>query len=197
MGFGILVMTSIWSIVFDTPIFLNYGSLSWFWRCKEYQYPFGPCLGIWRMLDVPDWGLASWSWFGYGQWSFLHTCFEFRLCILILKVQEHICQLSPDLGLWRILEDPDWGLASWSWFGYGHQSLIHPCFKFGLDILIFKVQTTSMSFESPFGAFEDALSSWLGFGMLILVWIWSMFFDISIFVSLAILNWSCREHSCP
>ena len=58
----------------------NFGSLSWFWRCKEHPCPLSPHLGLWRMLEVPDWGLASWSWFGYGQepcldlpWSFDHT----------------------------------------------------------------------------------------------------------------------------
>ena len=47
----------------------NFGSLSWFWRCKEHPCPLSPHSGLWRMLEVPDWGLASWSWFGYGHWS--------------------------------------------------------------------------------------------------------------------------------
>ena len=83
------------------------------------------------------------------------------------------CPLSPDLGLWRMPEVPDWGLASWSWFGYGHWCLIYPWSKFWLSILILKVQRTSMSFKSSFGALEDAGGSWLGFGILILIWIWS------------------------
>ena len=51
---------------------LNFGSLSWFWRCKEHPCPLSPHLGLWRMLEVPDWGFASWSWFGYGPWSLIH-----------------------------------------------------------------------------------------------------------------------------
>ena len=101
----------------------NFGSLSWFWRCKE-----------------------------------------------------HPCPLSPDLGLWRTLEVPDWGLASWYWFGYGHWSLVHPYAKFWLSILILKVQRSSMSFKSSFGALEDAGTSWLGFCIWILIWIWSVIF---------------------
>ena len=93
-----------------------------------------------------------------------------------------------------MLEVPNWVLESRSWFGYSQWSLINPCTKFGLDILIFKVQTTSMSFESPFGAFEDALSSWLGFGMLILVWIWSLVFYTPMFkFCLSWFSW-CKEH---
>ena len=34
--------------------------------------------------------------------------------------------LSPDFGHWWRLETPDGGFASWSLFGYGHWSLIHP-----------------------------------------------------------------------
>ena len=32
----------------------NFGSLSWFWRCKEHPCPLSPHLGLWRTLDVPD-----------------------------------------------------------------------------------------------------------------------------------------------
>ena len=112
---------------------LNFGSLSWFWRCKE-----------------------------------------------------HPCPLSPHLGLWRTLEVPDWGLASWYWFGYGHWSLVHPYAEFWLSILILKVQRTSMSFKSWFGALEDAGGSWLGFGILILIWIWSLAIGTPIFRILAL-----------
>ena len=56
---------------------LHSGSLSWFWRCKEHPCPLSPDLGLWRTLEVPDWGFWSWSWFmkvPYAQtnmsWSF-------------------------------------------------------------------------------------------------------------------------------
>ena len=84
------------------------------------------------------------------------------------------------MGIWRMLKVPDWCLASWSWFRYGNWSLIYPWYKFWLSILILKVQRTSMSFKSSFGALEDAGGSWLGFGILILIWIWSRVFDTHI-----------------
>ena len=58
--------------------------------------------------------------------------------------------------------------------------------EFCLSILIFKVQRTSTSFKSSFGALEDAGGSWLGFGILILIGIWSLIFDITMFQILAL-----------
>ena len=87
-----------------------------------------------------------------------------------LSCQEHPCPISPDLGLWRIMEVPDWGLGFLSLFGYGHWSLIHPWSEFWISILIFKVQRTSKSFKSSFGALEDTGGSWLVFGIYIFIW---------------------------
>ena len=56
---------------------LNFSSQSWFWRCKEHPCPLSPHLGLWRTLEVPDWGLASWYWFGYGHWSLVHPYAKF------------------------------------------------------------------------------------------------------------------------
>ena len=98
----------------------NFGCRPWFWRCKEYPCPVNPNLGLWSTLEVPDWGLASWSWFGYGHWSLIHPCYKFWLSIFILKVQKTSMSFSSWFGA---LEDSGgswWGLASWSWF-------LHPC----------------------------------------------------------------------
>ena len=65
----------------------NFGSLSWFLRCKEHPCPLGHHLKIWRTLEVPDWGVASWSWFGCGHWSLIEQWSKFLLSILILKMQ--------------------------------------------------------------------------------------------------------------
>ena len=119
--------------------------------------------GLWNTHD-PNFGSLSWFW----------------------RCKEHPCPLSPHLGLWRMLEVPDWGLVSWSWFEYGCWSLIHPWSKFWLSILILKMQRTSMSFKSSFGALEDAGGSWLGFGILILIWIWSLVFDTPMIQILAL-----------
>jgi len=97
-----------------------------------------------------------------------------------------------------MLEVPDWGLASWSWFGYGHWSLIQPWSKLWLYVLIVKLQRTSMSLKSTFGALKDTGGSWLGFGILILIWILSLVFDLATIQILALSwIWRCKEHPCP
>ena len=113
---------------------LNFGSLSWFWRCKKHSCPLSPFFWFWRMLEDPDWGLASWSLFEYGHCSQTHPSSE--------------CPSGPDLGLWRMLDFCDWELAPWSCFWYGHWALRHPCSEFQLFILRLKVQRTSY-FLSP------------------------------------------------
>ena len=105
---------------------------------------------LWNTKD-PKFGSLSWFW----------------------RCKEHPCPISPNFGLFRPLEVPGRSFASWSWFGYGHWSLTHPWSDFWLSILILKVQRTSMTFKSWFGDLEDAGGSWLGFGILILIWIYS------------------------
>ena len=112
---------------------------------------------------IPNFGYLSWFW----RWK------------------EHPCPLSHDLRLSRMLEVPDLGFASWYWFGYSHCPSIHSWSKFWLSILILKVQRSSMSFKSSFGALEDAGGSWLGFCILILIWILLLVFGSSIFWILA------------
>ena len=126
------------------------------------------------------------SWWGFiililiWIWSLIFDTPMFQILALYLDFEgvknTHVL-LDLDLGLLRMLEVSDWGLASWFWLGYGHWFLIQPQSKFWLSTLILKVQRTSMSFKSSFGALEDAGGSWLGFGILILIWIWSLVFD--------------------
>ena len=101
------------------------------------------------------------------------------------------------LGHWRRLEVPRWGLSSWSLFGYFHWSLLHPCSELWLDVLILKVQKTFKSFKSYFWALEDIVGSWLGFGIFILIWIWSLVFDTLMFHIFALSwFWRCKEPPC-
>ena len=137
--------------------------------CKEYTCPVSPDLGFWRMQKDPDWGFdldldrVTGLWFSpvpnCGSLSWFWRC------------KEHPCLLSPDLGLWRMLEVPDWGLTSWSWFGYGHLSLINSRFELWLSIVILRVLRIFMSLKSWFEALEDTGDYWLGFRILILIWI--------------------------
>ena len=123
------------------------------------------------------------SWHGF---SILILIWIFGSLAWFCRCKEHKCPLSHHLGLWRMLEVPEGSLASWYWFGYGHWSVIYQWSTLGLSILILKMQRTSMSFMSSFGALEDAGGSWLGFGILIRLWIWSLVFGTHIFQILAL-----------
>ena len=128
--------------------------------------------GCWRFLT----GVLE-SWFGYGHWLLVDPCSKFWLSILILKVQRTSMSLKSWFGTLETAEG--------SWLGFCTLILIsiwpmvfrHPFSKFWLSILILQVQRTYMSFKSSFGVLEDAGGSWLGFGILILIWIWSLVFD--------------------
>ena len=76
---------------------LNFCSLSWLWRYKEHPYPLSPHLGLWRMLEVPNLSLASWSWLDMVT-SLLYTI-DPHLCSLswFWRCKEHPCPLSPCL----------------------------------------------------------------------------------------------------
>ena len=126
---GILILILIRSLVFDIPM-IQILAVSKFWRCKWHQCPLSPQLGLWRMLQVSDWGLAPWTWFWYGCWSLIYPLSKFWLSIWILKMQRTSCPLSPHLEPWRMLEVPESGLASWSWFGYGLWYTHDPNFGF-------------------------------------------------------------------
>ena len=164
-------------------------ALSRFWRCKEHPCPIIPELGLWRTLEISNWCLASRSWFGYIHWSLVTHEPNIGSLSRFWRCKEYTCPLSPDLGLWRTLEVPDWGLASWYWFGYGHWSLVHPYSEFWLSILTLKVQRTSMFFKSWLGALEDA---WSWFGYITGPW----YTHVPNFGSLSWL-WRCKEHLGP
>ena len=138
-----------WSFMFPSSKFWQSIFIS---KVQRTSMTFKSWFGLWRMLGVPDWSLVSWLWFGYDYWSMNHLCSNFGFLSWFWTYKDHPCPESPDLGLWRILEVPDWGLGSWSWFVYGHWSLIHIFSEFRLSILILKMQITSKSFKSWFGA---------------------------------------------
>ena len=146
---------------------------SWFWALEDAG-------GSWRGFCIL---ILIWIWslvFGTPiiQIFALYLDFEGAKNIHVLQVL-----IWGFGGCWRFLTGI---LESWSWFGYGHWSLIHPCYEFWLSSLILKVQRISMSFKSWFGALEDAGGSWLGFGILIVIWIWSLVFGTPIFRILAL-----------
>ena len=129
--------------------------------------------GLWYISD-PNFGSLSW----------------------FLWCQEHLFPLSPYLGA---LEDAgsSWvGSASWSWYESGHWYFIQLWSKFWLSTLILTLQSTSISFSSSFGALEDTGGDWLGFGILILIWIWPLAFDTTCSkLWLSILNFKVQRIS--
>ena len=170
LGFGILILFWIGSLVFDTPmiqiltLYLDFEGAKNIHVLQVLIWRFG---GHWRFLT------------GVRHLDFdldMVTCFlythdpNFDSLSWFWRCKEHPCPSSPHLGLWRTLEVLYLGFESWCLSGYGHSSLIHLWSKFWLSIFILKVQRTSMNFKSPFGALEDAWGSWLGFGILILIW---------------------------
>ena len=58
------LLTGIWHLHLDLDVITgfwythdpNFGSLSLFWRCKEHPCPLSSHFGLWRILEVPDWG---------------------------------------------------------------------------------------------------------------------------------------------
>ena len=164
---------------FERLTWMNFGCLHW--RYKEHPCPLIHDLGHWKIMDVSDWGwhldigldMVTGLWYTYDL--------DFSSLSLFQRCKENPCPLSPHLGLWRMLEVPDSGSASWSWFGYDPWSLIHQSSKFWVSNLILNVQRTSIAFISSFGSFEDAGGSWLGFVFLILICIRSLVFDIPMF----------------
>ena len=171
LSFGIFILTWIWSLVFGTPMLKISALYLDFKGAKNINvlwvliWGFGGCCrllsGDWH-LDL-DLDMITGLWYNYvpnfGSLSWFWRC------------KEHPCPLSQHLGLWRMLEVPEWVFESWSWFGYGHWSLIHSCSELRLPILILQLQRTYMSFKSLFGASEKAGGSWLEIGILILIWI--------------------------
>ena len=89
-----------------------------------------------------------------------------------------------------------------SWLGFGILILIWiwslvfdtPMIQIWALSLDFKMQRTFMSFKSSYGALEDQGSSWLGFGILILMWL--LVFDTPMIQILAVnLNFEGHKHT--
>ena len=134
-GFGgcWMFLTGVWHLDYDLDMLTglwfttdpNFGSLLWFWRCKEHPCPLSPHLGLWRMLEVPDWvGLVT-------ELSYTHF--------------------------------PNFSSLSWFWSA---KNALVP------EVLIL--------------ALEDAGCSWFGFGILIMFCIWSIVFDTPVFHNLTL-----------
>ena len=71
---GFFILIQMWSLMFDTSVFLILPLYLDFEECKEYPCPSSPYLGLWRTMEVPDWGLGlglGTGWVGSGLSSVL------------------------------------------------------------------------------------------------------------------------------
>ena len=109
---------------------------------------------------------------------------NFLLSMLILNVQRTSCSFTSYFGFWRMLEVPD--LGSWFLYEYGQLSFIQMYADYLLSILILEVQGTSTSFKSWFGGVDNSGGLWLGFWILILIWIYSPSFETPMIQILAL-----------
>ena len=150
------------------------------------------------MLGVPDWSLASWSWFGYGHWSLIHPWSKFWLSILILKVQRTSMSFKSSFGALEDAGGSRLGFGIWIWIWIWSLIIGIPMIQILALYLDLKVQKICMSFKSWYGALEDAGGSYHRFGLWILIWIWSLVFDTPIFLTCALSwFWMCKAHPCP
>ena len=106
--------------------------------CKGLPCPLYPDLILWRMLEVPDGGLKSWSWHEYGQKSLVHPCSNLGSLPWIWRCKEHPCHFSLELGFrgcWRFLTGV-W-LLIWIW--------VYPVF---FDTPMLQILSLYLYFES-------------------------------------------------
>ena len=88
LGFSILILIGIYSLIFDTSMIQILALYLDFENAKNSYVLLDLDLGLWRMVEVPDWILASWFWFGYGHWSLIHPWSKIWLSFSILKVSD-------------------------------------------------------------------------------------------------------------
>ena len=152
---------------------------------------------------------AGGSWLGFGIlililiWLLVFATPPFRILALYFDFEcakdIHVL-IVPILGF-----GGGWRFLTWVWHLYLHLDMVTglcytyiPIFRILALCLDFEGEKTSMSLMSWFGAFVEAGGSWLGFGVLILMWIGSLVFATSIFWILALSRfWRCKEHPCP
>ena len=114
------------------------------------------------------WSITSWAQLKLAQetsvfsWDLVLTQFMF-IAALIWGFR----------GCWRFMTWVGIFILIWIW----SLAFAKPMFKI-LDLYLdFKGAWTSMYDKSWFGALEDAGGSWLGFGILIFIWLWSIVFS--------------------
>ena len=131
----------------------NFNSSSCFWRSRKYQGHLSP-LSLWY-TNVSNFGSLSWFW----RWK------------------EHTCPWSPYLGLWRMLcgvcySYLDLVIVTGLWYTHILNYDLLSDFEGAKKITVLQVLISSV---------WGFWGSWLGFGILILIRIWSLVFGSPMF----------------
>ena len=144
LGFVILLLIWIWSLVFGTAIIRILALYLDFEGSKNnYVIPpmicdftecWRPLNGVWH-LDL-DLYIVTCLW--YTHVPLVHTYSKFWLSILSLKVQRTSMSFKSSFGTLEDAGGPWMGFGIFSWSGYGLWSLIHSYFEFCPFILILK-----------------------------------------------------------
>ena len=153
-------------------------------------------MGLWRTLEVPDWSFASWYLLWYRHRYLVEPYSKFWSTSWFWRCKEHPCTLSHHLGLWRTLEVPDLGLASWSCFWI---------WSMVFDAPMIWILDLYLQFE---GAKNIQVIIW-GFGghWRLLTGVWHLNVDLGMVTGLWYTHdpnfsslswfWRCKEHPCP
>ena len=144
--------------------------LSKFWllelnsRCKGPLCPLSPDLELWKMLELPVWGLESWSRYSSLIWWNPDPKFGFS----DLKGAKNLQVLHVLIWgfgeCWRVMIRVWWKfrLGSWSW--------TEPCSKFWLLNQLEKCKEPPCAL-SPIFALNDTGDFHLGIWFLFMIWI--------------------------
>ena len=143
------------------------------------------------------------SWFGTGHWRFLTevsqldldsdmvTVFGMPMIQILALCLDFECERTSMFfksWLWTLVDAEGSGMGFaililiWIWSLVFGTAMIWMLALY----LDFEGAKTIHILKSWFGALEDAGGSWLGFGILILIWIWSLVFDTPMIPILAL-----------
>ena len=129
----------------------NFRFLQWVFRYKKPSCHLFSGFGLWRILEFPDRACKIWFRYEYDQLPKKILCTQFQVPTLSFKVQRTLRSLLSRLGLWRMLEVPDWGLESSLRYRYVQLPRKNLYAIFQLPTLSFQMQRILMSFLSWLG----------------------------------------------
>jgi len=108
-------------------------------------------LGLWRTLEVPDWGFITWTIYEWVIYVRMYSCLKFQSHRLNIRVPRTLLSLMSSLRLWRTLEVPDWGFITRTVYAWVIYFLMYLGLKFQSYRLNTRMQRTLLSLMSLLG----------------------------------------------